>query len=238
MRKRRADEEEKSENGERWLLTYSDLITLLLALFIIMYGMSTENASKVQAVSTALSEAFNSTGSGTGDGTGTGKGGGGGTSLGNADPLGTIYKQLNGYIEQNDLEDNVDLVKSDHAISIRLKDKLLFLGDSTVLKPGSEDTLKKVCQVVDQVYGNVQHLTITGNTADLGNHDPENEADSWQLSVNRAVTILDFLTANGLGPEKMSVEGNSHYNPVAGNDTEEGRAANRRVEITITDGAN
>ncbi len=238
MRKRRADEEEKSENGERWLLTYSDLITLLLALFIIMYGMSTENASKVQAVSTALSEAFNSTGSGTGDGTGTGKGGGGGTSLENADPLGTIYKQLNGYIEQNDLEDNVDLVKSDHAISIRLKDKLLFLGDSTVLKPGSEDTLKKVCQVVDQVYGNVQHLTITGNTADLGNHDPENEADSWQLSVNRAVTILDFLTANGLGPEKMSVEGNSHYNPVAGNDTEEGRAANRRVEITITDGAN
>lgn len=238
MRKRRADEEEKSENGERWLLTYSDLITLLLALFIIMYGMSTENASKVQAVSTALSEAFNSTGSGTGDGTGTGKGGGGGTSLENADPLGTIYKQLNGYIEQNDLEDNVDLVKSDHAISIRLKDKLLFLGDSTVLKPGSEDTLKKVCQVVDQVYGNVQHLTITGNTADLGNHDPENEADSWQLSVDRAVTILDFLTANGLGPEKMSVEGNSHYNPVAGNDTEEGRAANRRVEITITDGAN
>ncbi|WP_334104261.1 flagellar motor protein MotB [Muricomes intestini] len=238
MRKRRADEEEKSENGERWLLTYSDLITLLLALFIIMYGMSTENASKVQAVSTALSEAFNSTGAGTGDSTGTGKGGGGGTSLENADPLGTIYKQLNGYIEQNDLEDNVDLVKSDHAISIRLKDKLLFLGDSTVLKPGSEDTLKKVCQVVDQVYGNVQHLTITGNTADLGNHDPENEADSWQLSVNRAVTILDFLTANGLGPEKMSVEGNSHYNPVAGNDTEEGRAANRRVEITITDGAN
>ncbi|WP_333813027.1 flagellar motor protein MotB [Muricomes intestini] len=238
MRKRRADEEEKSENGERWLLTYSDLITLLLALFIIMYGMSTENASKVQAVSTALSEAFNSTGAGTGDSTGTGKGGGGGTSLENADPLGTIYKQLNGYIEQNDLEDNVDLVKSDHAISIRLKDKLLFLGDSTVLKPGSEDTLKKVCQVVDQVYGNVQHLTITGNTADLGNHDPENEADSWQLSVDRAVTILDFLTANGLGPEKMSVEGNSHYNPVAGNDTEEGRAANRRVEITITDGAN
>ena len=238
MRKRRADEEEKSGNGERWLLTYSDLITLLLALFIIMYGMSTENASKVQAVSTALSEAFNSTGAGTGDSTGTGKGGGGGTSLENADPLGTIYKQLNGYIEQNDLEDNVDLVKSDHAISIRLKDKLLFLGDSTVLKPGSEDTLKKVCQVVDQVYGNVQHLTITGNTADLGNHDPENEADSWQLSVNRAVTILDFLTANGLGPEKMSVEGNSHYNPVAGNDTEEGRAANRRVEITITDGAN
>ncbi|HAX52485.1 OmpA/MotB family protein [Muricomes intestini] len=238
MRKRRADEEEKSGNGERWLLTYSDLITLLLALFIIMYGMSTENASKVQAVSTALSEAFNSTGAGTGDSTGTGKGGGGGTSLENADPLGTIYKQLNGYIEQNDLEDNVDLVKSDHAISIRLKDKLLFLGDSTVLKPGSEDTLKKVCQVVDQVYGNVQHLTITGNTADLGNHDPENEADSWQLSVDRAVTILDFLTANGLGPEKMSVEGNSHYNPVAGNDTEEGRAANRRVEITITDGAN
>lgn len=238
MKKRRTDDEDKSENNERWLLTYSDLITLLLALFIIMYGMSTENASKVQAVSTALSDAFNNTAEAAGGGAGTGSGSGSGKSLENADPLGTIYEQLNGYIKQNDLKDNVDLVKSDHAISIRLKDKLLFLGDSTVLKPGSEETLKKVCQVVSQVYGNVNHLTITGNTADLGNHDPENEADSWQLSVNRAVTILDFLTSNGLAPEKMSVEGNSHYNPIAGNDTEDGRAANRRVEITITDGAN
>lgn len=59
-RKRRSEEEEGGhENSERWLLTYSDMITLLLALFIIMYGMSTENQAKMQAMSQALSNAFN-----------------------------------------------------------------------------------------------------------------------------------------------------------------------------------
>ena len=215
--KKRGQEEEKSENSERWLLTYADLITLLLALFIIMYGMSSENEAKLKAMSSALSEAFNGpvtsedigTGSGTGSGTGTE------TVMENVSPLETIYSQLDGYIHQQDLEDNVDLIKSD-----------------------SGATLKKVGQVVSQVYDDVNHLTITGNTADLGDRDPQNEAHSWQLSVNRAVTILNFLTDNGLSPEKMSVEGNSHYNPIANNDTEEGRSSNRRVEITITDAPN
>ncbi len=238
MRKR-GEDEEKSENSERWLLTYSDMITLLLALFIIMYGISSEDAAKVQAMSSALSEAFNgqvvTEGSG---GSGSGSNSNTGTVIENINPLENIYEQLNGYIQDHDLEENVDLIKSDHSVSIRLKDKLLFEGDSTVLKPDSEPTLRKVGQVVAQVYEDVKHLTITGNTADLGDRDPANEADSWQLSVDRAVTILNFLTSNGLGAEKMSVEGNSHYNPVAGNDTEDGRASNRRVEITITDSAN
>lgn len=237
MRKR-GQEEEKSENSERWLLTYADLITLLLALFIIMYGMSSENEAKLKAMSSALSEAFNGPAATEDMGTGSGSGSDAGTVMENVSPLETIYSQLDGYIHQQNLEDNVDLIKSDHSISIRLKDKLLFLGDSAILKSDSGATLKKVGQVVSQVYDDVNHLTITGNTADLGDRDPQNEADSWQLSVNRAVTILNFLTDNGLSPEKMSVEGNSHYNPVANNDTEEGRSSNRRVEITITDAPN
>ncbi|MGC4018180.1 MAG: flagellar motor protein MotB [Muricomes sp.] len=241
MRKRRTEEEAGSENSERWLLTYSDLITLLLALFIIMYGMSTENEAKLKAMSNALSEAFNGPtvtseqGSGA---SGTGSNDNTGTVLENVSPLETIYTQLDGYIKQQHLEENVELIRSDHSVSIRLKDKLLFLGDSTVLKPDSEATLMKVGQVVSQVYGDVNHLTITGNTADLGDRDQQNEAHSWQLSVDRAVTILNFLTSHGLNPEKMSVEGNSHYNPVSNNDTEEGRSSNRRVEITITDAPN
>ncbi len=58
------------------------------------------------------------------------------------------------------------------------------------------------------------------------------------MSVNRAVAVLNQMTAMGLEPAKMSIEGNSHYNPIASNDTDEGRAKNRRVEITITGRAN
>lgn len=240
------DENEGHSNSERWLLTYSDMITLLLALFIIMYGMSTENQEKLKEVSAALSKAFNidqSQVSGDADvdledidwsqlGTGTG----GGQSTEN--PLENIYNQMNEYMISQDLADEMDLEINDHSISIRLKDRLLFKGNSAELASGSEAILEKVSGVIMKVYDDVNHITITGNTADLGNRDVLNEADAWQLSVDRAVRVLNALTADGLSPEKLSIEGNSHYNPVASNDTPEGRAANRRVDITITDGAN
>ena len=99
-------------------------------------------------------------------------------------------------------------------------------------------TLEKVSNIISRVYENVGHITITGNTADLGNRDVENEADSWQLSVDRAVKILAVLTSKGLMPDKLSIEGNSHYHPIGPNDSPEGRAANRRVDITIMDDFN
>lgn len=234
MARKHLEEEEKKENGERWLLTYSDLITLLLALFIIMYGMSSENSAEVHNLSEALSQAFNGKetqapqqpGSAAANMT---------EGAVNADPVQSIYNQLSGYIADKGLEDEVDMVKSDHSISIRLRDSLLFRGNSATLNPGSEHTLETVSDIIQQVYNKVDHVTITGNTADLGNRDAANEADSWQLSVDRAVKVLTVLTSDGLGPEKMSIEGNSHYKPISPNDTPEGRAANRRVEIMITD---
>lgn len=234
MARKHLEEEEKKENGERWLLTYSDLITLLLALFIIMYGMSSENSAEVRNLSEALSQAFNGKetqaplqpGSPAANMT---------EGAVNADPVQSIYNQLSGYIADKGLEDEVDMVKSDHSISIRLRDSLLFRGNSATLNPGSEHTLETVSDIIQQVYNKVDHVTITGNTADLGNRDAANEADSWQLSVDRAVKVLTVLTSDGLGPEKMSIEGNSHYKPISPNDTPEGRAANRRVEIMITD---
>lgn len=244
MARRYNQEEEKSENGERWLLTYSDLITLLLALFIIMYGMSSENTAKINDMSSALSQAFNGTVQNrrTADGTGTGNTGtdatGAADGTAHIDPVQSIYDELDAYVIEQGLKDDVDMVKSDHSISIRLRDSLLFNGNSATLNTGSMQTLEKVSNIIAKVYGEVNHITVTGNTADLGHRDAMNEADSWQLSVDRAVSVLNVLTAKGLGPEKMSIEGNSHYYPVDTNDTPEGRAANRRVEITITDAYN
>lgn len=244
-RRRGNDEEAGHGKSERWLLTYSDMITLLLALFIIMYGMSTENQEKLQAMSQALSQAFNvSTSAGSNAASAEGKGGAAGIDAGGnvldnpEDPLQDVYNKLNGYIKEEDLQDDIELQRTEHSISIRVRDSLLFLGDSTELTSDSVSALKKVSSIVQGVYDNVHHITITGNTADLGNHDPASESYHWQLSINRALKVLNALTDAGLSPEKMSIEGNSHYNPVADNSTKDGRAKNRRVEITITDSAN
>ncbi|MFR3727406.1 flagellar motor protein MotB [Lacrimispora sp.] len=229
MGRRSIEPEAEKDNSERWLLTYSDMITLLLALFIIMYGMSSVDSQKVKEMSQGLEQALNH---GTSK-TQTVKGG----SV-SADNLENVYKSLQAYIKERNLEQTIDLTSTGTTITIRMKDAMLFKPDTAELLPGSKPVIEEIARTLETIYSDINHITITGNTADLGNRDAYNEADSWQLSVNRAVTVLNQMTSIGLEADKMSIEGNSHYNPIASNDTEEGRAKNRRVEITITGSAN
>lgn len=214
-------EEEKNDHSERWLLTYSDMITLLLALFIIMYGMSSINTGKFEDVSRELKKALNHT-----EGTAQA---GAGTSGG----LNGVYENLNDYVKAHDLNRQIDLSHTSDSVTIHLKSAMLFTPNTAVLLPESDPVMKEITDTIRSVYDSVDHITITGNTADLGHRDSANEADSWQLSVDRAVSVLKNMTDMGLAPDKMSIEGNSHYKPVASNTTESGRARNRRVEITI-----
>lgn len=247
MKRNLMEEESEKENSERWLLTYSDMITLLLALFIIMYGMSTENQQKVQDLSNAFTEAFKGTvttqiGDGSG-GNGTASGVGNSTNNGNAvigtvtNPLDSIYNELNAYIKQENLENDISLIRSEHSISIQFRDNMLFYGNSTKLMPESYKPLETISRTIQKCYAQLYHITITGNTADVAEdkNNPNYEKSSWQLSTDRALVILNSILDYGVSPEKFSIEGNSHYNPVATNGTPEGRAANRRVDITITD---
>lgn len=232
MGRRGIEPEPEKENSDRWLLTYSDMITLLLALFIIMYGMSSVDSQKVKEMSQGLEQALNHGASKAGTGVGAG---GGNVST---DNLESVYKSLQAYIKERDLDQTIDVTSSGSSITIRMKDAMLFKPDTAVLLPGSKPIIEEIANTLEAIYPDINHITITGNTADLGNRDAANEADSWQLSVNRAVTVLNYMTSMGLQAEKMSIEGNSHYNPIATNDTDEGRAKNRRVEITITGSAN
>ncbi len=229
MGRRRLEPETGKENSDRWMLTYADMITLLLALFIIMYGMSSVDSQKVKEMSQGLEQALNH---------GTSKTQVGGVGSVSSDNLEKVYKSLQAYIKERDLEQTIDVTSSGATITIRMKDKMLFKPDTAELLPGSKPVIEEIARTLEAIYPDINHITITGNTADLGNRDAYNEADSWQLSVNRAVTVLNHMTSIGLEADKMSIEGNSHYNPIASNDTEEGRAKNRRVEITITGSAN
>lgn len=212
-------EDEKKDNSDRWLLTYSDMITLLLALFIILYGMSSLNTGKFDDMSKGLQKALNNQSAQAAGPT--------------AGTLDDVYQTLNQYISTNDLAQVMNLSYTGNSVTIHLKDTILFTPGTARLQPGSVPLLQEITNAVKTVYDNVNHITITGNTADLGHRDAANEADSWQLSVDRAVSVLNQMSSMGLAPDKLSIEGNSHYNPIASNDTEDGRAQNRRVEITI-----
>lgn len=235
-RKRRPIEfDDEPQGRERWLLTYSDMITLLLALFVVLYGMNAVNNKNFAQVSEIISESLNNVTNDTEEGTlkledynltl---------SELESHNALNNIYSELDDYIKDKSLDSDIELVKEAGYISVNMKDSVLFQPNTAQLLPESVPILTELSEVISDVYSSLDHITITGNTADLGDRDPLNEADSWQLSVDRAVRVLNSLTEYGLEADKLSIEGNSHYNPVAPNDTEEGRAKNRRVEITIT----
>ncbi len=232
MRRRRMEPEVEKDNSERWLLTYSDMITLLLALFIIMYGMSNIDSMKVKEMSQGLEKALNHTNQVNSSNTGDSG------NFAPADNLDNVYLALKAYIADHNMGEMIDVSSSGSAVTIHLKDAMLFRPDTAVLLPESKPVIQEISSSLEAIYGDIKHITITGNTADLGHYDAANEADSWQLSVDRAVVVLNEMTSMGLEASKMSIEGNSHYNPIASNDTEEGRAKNRRVEITITGRAN
>jgi len=170
-RRKKKPAEMKEGNTERWLLTYSDMITLLLALFIILYSMSTINARKVAEIAEnfgiAMGTVAQEGGTGTGTGSGTGRGGRGASV--SPDALDEIYTILDEYIDQNHLENSVGLDTTDTYVKIQLKDVLMFVPDSAEMLPASQPVLQLIEDVVAKVYDRVDHITISGHTADVGN---------------------------------------------------------------------
>lgn len=246
MKSKHGEEESEKENGERWLLTYSDLITLLLALFIILYTMSNIDLEKMKQLSQGLNEAFNNSSSSAGAGAGAGAGNsnsGAGTETsasgysGNAaqpSALDEIYVELSNYIKENNLENKIDLESTDTYVKVRLKDVVLFVPDSSQMLEQSEPILTEIEKALSGVYDRIDRITISGHTADPSNDQNVSSAFAWQLSSGRAVTVLNYMVSQGLPQYKLSIEANSHFIPIADNATAEGRAKNRRVEITIT----
>jgi chemotaxis protein MotB len=247
--KRRSAPNDVPTNGGRWFLTYSDMITLLLALFILLYSISNVDAEKYRNLAENFHTAFG-TGTGTGDGTGSGTGnayyyipgitttsstssstGNIGTVENNA--LTEIYVVLQNYIKSNGLEDEIEVKDTGELVQIHLKDVVLFKPNSATMLDSSKPIIREIGAALAKVYSRVDHITISGHTADIV-IDPENSDKlSWQLSTERAVTVLNELVNNGLDQRKLSIQGYAHFDPIATNSTEEGRSQNRRVEISI-----
>ncbi|HEX3040318.1 MAG TPA: flagellar motor protein MotB [Caproiciproducens sp.] len=239
--KKKASENEKEGNSERWLLTYSDMITLLLALFIILYSMSTIDAKKTAKVAQQFANALGTgtsasagagKGTGSGSGTGTGSGTGNGTGA-QMDALDQVYDILQKYVDKNNLQSSIDLDNTDNYVKIHLNNVLMFKPDSAEMLPASQPVLKEIAGAISQVYDRVDHITISGHTADTGERSLATDQVSWRLSTERAVTVLTSLVGDGMQQDKLSIEGYGYFNPIASNNNETGRAKNRRVEITI-----
>lgn len=243
MARRRPPEEH--ENHERWLVSYADFITLLFAFFVVMYSISSVNEGKYKVLSQALVGVFN-------DPERSVKpipiGEERPQSVKPAEPLVIESEQTEAAIGQaadplKTIADNVrdafgDLIKSDQLtvrgnelwIEIELKSSLLFGSGDAMPSDMAFSIIEKVAKIL-KPFDNPVHIEgFTDNQPIRTAQYPTN----WELSTARAASIVRMMAIEGIDPRRMAAVGYGEFQPVASNDTADGRGRNRRVVLVIS----
>jgi chemotaxis protein MotB len=229
-------------NHDRWLVSYADFITLLFALFVVLFAASTADQKKAGKVAEAVKGAF--------QGLGVFSGGGkvvplqdGASSLASNGILGDGSSVLDGAGTMNDvlvqLKEN--LKSSIDNGSIRLSSDsrglTVSLTEAGFFDPGSAAVQPEAYAIVDKIAATLLDvrfdIRVEGHTDNTPIHTalfPSN----WELSTARATNILQYLISNsGISPHRLSAVGYGEYHPAAPNTTAAGRAINRRVDLVI-----
>ncbi|MDZ7729039.1 MAG: OmpA family protein [Dehalococcoidia bacterium] len=232
MSRRRKEEEAQPENHERWIVSYADMLTLLFALFVVLYTMGDPNPQKLEQVRTSLDRAFQI---------------GVLTSSDGASPIfeggGGLTPSIN-EIRENDIADIAETLKpfsglgsdgvqvrSDgQSITVSLADNMLFASGSAALEPDSREVLDEVATLLGAMPNNVR---VEGHTDNVPVNHPDYPTN-WELSSARANTVVRFLVdEGGIEADRLSAAAFADTQPLASNDTPEGRALNRRADIVI-----
>ena len=231
-------EPEHKGNHERWLLTYADMITLLMTFFIVMYAMSIADSSKMKKLAESLHDAFLGQGNPQiikSDELIMPKEGDAMTNPGESGKeeeirLGEIQDMLYEYIEKENLAADMTVEMDDRGLIIRLSESMLFGSGEATIKPEAAKKLLTVAKLLQTVPN---HIRVEGHTDNLPMHSGMFRSN-WQLSSERATRIVEFLIARGGDkPARFSAVGYAEYRPLASNATERGRSNNRRVDIVI-----
>lgn len=227
----------EKDTSERWTVTYSDLMNLLLIVFIILYSSSKLDAQKAQQVSQSLNQGF-STMQGTAAAAGQGKGGigkGGTDATGSdlyweADQYGEFYTEITQLLQQDNLQDKVDTTLDDTGVIISFKDNVLFAQGSATINNDGVGIIDQIGTLLTKL--DFSFILVEGHT----DSDPISTArftDNMDLSSARAGNVWRELVKCGLQPSEMASIGYGEYRPVAPNDTPENKSKNRRVVVTI-----
>lgn len=226
----RAKSPEK-DRSERYLLTYADLMNLLLILFIVLFCTSIQDVKKSSAVMAAIKEGFTgSSSTASSKATGTAAKGNKTSSSTPSDDYSDFFDQLIGLLKQHGISNKVDVTANSNEVIISLKDNVLFAPAKADLDTNAVGLLKSIGSLMTKIqYG---QLIIEGHT----DSDPiisGNFKDNRELSLMRAYNVSSIFQSCGLSPKKILPVGYGEYYPVAPNDTDANKAKNRRVVITI-----
>ncbi len=211
----------EDNDKDRYLITYADLITLLLGLFIILYAISNIDLLKYEKMMSAIGNVF------------------GGASVINGQPAGKsvtvepiakLKDELNSLITELNYTKSISVEQNERGLILHILDDILFSSGSADLNNSSEIILNKLATIIKKLPNDIRVEGHTDNIPIKSSLYPSN----WHLSVARALNTAYFLIDNeNMNPDKVSIVGYSEYRPIESNVTPIGRAKNRRVDLVI-----
>ena len=232
MAKKKSSEE--SSNSMGWMVTFSDLITLLLTFFVLLLTMCSLEAGKIEQFQAACTEAM-------------------GVLLEGkysqveeriitsskkrinedaikADNFLKQYSGLKTVLLEENARGTLDFEELERGLSIIIRDDFLFRSGHSEINPAGFSVLEKIGKTINEFQGTVM---VEGHTDNLPIRTAQFPSN-WELSTGRAVSVVKYLTGVvGVEPEKFSAVGYGNTKPKAPNDTEKNRERNRRVEIIL-----
>lgn len=250
---RRRVDTEISLNHERWLISYSDFVTLLFALFVMLYSISQVNENKYKELSMAMNNVFNDPKlsikpiqigeiersinvenntandlSPQSPQTSQLNSNGQGAFIQSAD-LSQLSDQFSDKF--SDLIDNeiIQVNNNEYWLEISLNNSILFPLGSVKANDSAEDVLFEIADILKPFNNPIQVEGYTDNLAVNSAQFPSN----WELSSARAAAIVKILADGGVAPARLSAVGYGQYHPIAENETPEGREKNRRVVLMM-----
>jgi chemotaxis protein MotB len=227
--------------GGEWIVTYSDMVTLMLCFFVALFNPDEVDPSQMAA----MLSAFNNIGMGASTG-GSTLSAGKSADLGNTimslpstdagRSLGTALKKSVSLFNPEIKSNKVKITHDERGLVISLAGDICFNPASARLNiEESRDILFRLAALLNSEEVLRRRLRIEGHT-DGEDVDPSGPwTSNWELSSARAIEVLGFLTGLGVNERRFQVAGFADTMPLSSNETEQGRAANRRVDIIIVD---
>jgi chemotaxis protein MotB len=223
--------------GMGWLNTYADMVTLMMCFFVMLYDPSQADVSQLAIMTASVSN----------DATGGGQSLSAGrmSDLGNSidslpamekgKVLGQAMKRAVSLFAPDIKSNKISVTSDERGLVITLaSDSFFKTGSADVNIQETRDTLLRVGQFLSSPDLAKRRFRIEGYT-DSGDTDPKKWPSNWELSAMRSVNILHYLADFGANEKQFAVAGYADTRPMYSNDTSEGRAYNRRVDIIILD---
>ncbi|MBO0587928.1 flagellar motor protein MotB [Sporosarcina sp. E16_8] len=240
MSKRRKRKKAENHIDESWLLPYSDLMTLLLALFIVLFASSSVDEVKLQQMSAVFGEIFDS-GQGVMDNAAPTAVPIPKDSVGSKDEntsyiedqksLAEIQDRVDEYIAVNELENQFETKMTDEGLMVTIRDSILFSPGMADIKPEYIGIADDIAELL--VFDPPRQIVVTGHTDNVPIGNAQFQSN-WELSVMRAVNFLKSIVRNEeINPLLFSAKGYGEFQPIESNETAVGRSKNRRVEVLI-----